>query len=64
MKEHETLTPEILMNKFAAFVWLGLGIVCLCGAIFCGAWWHLFTAAICAVMYLGFKSEEKRDDGR
>ena len=51
------LTP--IMNKIIRYIWAGLGIACLAGVIFAGAWWHLFTAAICAAMYLAFKSEEQ-----
>lgn len=35
------------------FIWLCLfallGLGALVGAVFCGAWWHLFTAAGCLV---------------
>jgi hypothetical protein len=52
-------------NKIWVWVWVCLGGVCLCGAVFCGAWWHLFTTVICAVMALTFWDEcNQRRDGR
>ena len=38
------------------------GKQCLAGVIFAGAWWHLGTTGICAIMYLGFKAEESEDE--
>lgn len=40
-----------IINNGMAYVWLGLSIICICGVIFKGAWWHLFTAAISFGMY-------------
>ena len=71
-QEKHTLTPEelndeldltLLMNKIFRYVWAVLGIGCLAGVIFAGAWWHLFTAGICLCMYWAFKAEEKQIDG-
>ncbi len=62
MKKHETINFEQAMHKCTAYMWLGLGIVALCAAFFCGAWWHLLTAAICAVFYTMFKSEEEENE--
>lgn len=53
---------DAIMNRICRYVWAGLGIACLAGAIFAGAWWHLFTAAICGVMWLAFKAEQPEDE--
>lgn len=53
---------ETLINKITKWTWLVLGIGCLAGVIFAGAWWHLGTTAICAIMYLAFKSEDTEDE--
>lgn len=53
---------ETLINKIAKYTWLGLGVACLAGVIFAGAWWHLGTTGICAIMYLAFKAEEPEDE--
>lgn len=46
------MSSETLGN----FIWLCLfallGLSALIGALFFGAWWHLFTAAMCFVMCL------------
>ena len=42
-----TLTNLIQLCVFAL-----LGLCSLIGALFFGAWWHLFTAAICFVFCL------------
>ena len=52
------LTP--LINKFLRGVWAVLGLGCLAGVIFAGAYWHLLTFGICAVMYLSLRGEENR----
>lgn len=53
---------ETLINKAMKWTWAALGICCLGGALIAGAWWHLGTTAICALMYLGFKAEEPEDE--
>ncbi len=53
---------ETLINKITKWTWLVLGIGCLAGVIFAGAWWHLFTATICGVMWLALKAEEPEDE--
>ena len=58
----EDMDAAALMNKITRYIWAGLGIACMAGVIFAGAWWHLFTAAVCAIMYLAFKSEEETDN--
>ena len=47
-------------NKFPMYAWGTLGALCLAGVL-CGAWWHLGTAAICAVMFMTYKSEMKEE---
>ena len=58
---------EININKIMANVWLAIGIVTLILIPFYGAWHHLLSVFICAVMYLAFKysdgdEAEKRPD--
>lgn len=54
---------ENTMNKIAMWAWGVLGIFCLGGVLFAGAWWHIPTALICFVMFLSFKCECKKDGG-
>ena len=49
MKENDEL--EIKISNLIAYVWLTLMVCCLVGVIGWGATHHLFTAAICFVMY-------------
>lgn len=56
---------EFLETKLFQYLWGGLGCICLAGVIFAGAWWHLWTTAICAAMYFVCKSESNdKEDGR
>lgn len=48
----EVLTP-------GAMVWSVLGLACLAGVIFAGAWWHLGTTAICGVMAMSFNADPR-----
>ena len=52
------ITP--IVNKIFRGIWAVLGLGCLAGVIFAGAYWHLLTGGICAVMYLAFKDEDSR----
>ncbi|MBQ7774537.1 MAG: hypothetical protein IJ379_01320 [Lachnospiraceae bacterium] len=50
---------ETLSNLIQGGVWLLLGLSALTGAIFFGAWWHFFTAAICGVfVWLMFTDDQ------
>ena len=56
---------DAISNKICRYVWAGLGIICLAGAMCAGAWWHLGTAAICGVMWLAIKAEQpKKENGK
>lgn len=35
-----------------------LGLVCAGSALFCGAYWHFGTAAVCGLMFWALRSEE------
>lgn len=52
---------KFMETKLPLYLWGGLGCMCLAGAVFTGAWWHLGTAAVCALMFLAFKSELYRE---
>lgn len=40
------------------YIWGGLGCICLAGVIFAGAWWHLFTVALCGLMFMAFLTDD------
>jgi hypothetical protein len=44
-------------------LWAGLAIVCLGAAIIAGAYWHLWTAGISALMAVA-SLDEKTEEGR
>ena len=46
------------MKKVFHFIWAGLFCLCLYGIFFQGAYWHIVTAIMCAVMYAVSKDEE------
>ena len=48
------------MNKVFRFIWAGLFFLCLYGIFFKGAYWHIVTAILCAVMYAASKDEEQQ----
>jgi len=50
---------EKLINSIPMFCWAALGAVCLAGVIIAGAWWHIGTAAVCAVMAVMVKPAEE-----
>lgn len=51
---------DAIINRGFMIVWAVLGLGALAGVIFAGAWWHLFTAAISAVMFMVCRHEEKQ----
>jgi len=53
---------EAVFNKGLSYFWLFLMLGCLAGVIFAGAWWHLFTGAMCFVMWQAMRSESKGHD--
>ena len=62
MKTNMEKIQKFLETKLLRYTWGGLGCLCLAGVIFAGAWLHLVTAALCAVMYFAYKSEDKEED--
>ena len=45
-------------DNILAYLWFVLGLVALIGVIFCGAWWHAFTAAICFLLYFEMRPKK------
>ena len=64
MKKTDSAAPsfEAVFNKGLSYLWLFLMLGCLAGVIFAGAWWHLFTGAMCFVMRRVMRSESKSDE--
>ena len=62
MKTNMEKIQKFLETKLLRYTWGGLGCLCLAGVIFAGAWWHLVTAALCAVMDFAYKSEDNEED--
>lgn len=50
------------LNLMSA-LWAGLAIVCLGAAIIAGAYWHIWTAGISALMSVA-SLDEKTEEGR
>ena len=62
MKTNMEKIQNFLETKLLRYTWGGLGCLCLAGVTFAGAWWHLVTAALCAVMYFAYKSEDNEEE--
>lgn len=54
-----TLTYTLGMIQALAFALVGLG--CIYGAIFKGAWWHIGTAVICAAMVVVLLKDARKE---
>lgn len=50
------------LNLMSA-LWAGLAIVCLGAVIIAGAWWHIWTAGLSALMAVA-SLDEKTEEGR
>lgn len=46
------MKAETLMNLVWVAIWAILGLTALFGAIFCGAYWHFFTAGACLLFVI------------
>ena len=62
MKTNMEKIQNFLETKLPQYIWGGIGCMCLAGVIFAGAWWHLGTTAVCALMYFVCKSEDNDGD--
>lgn len=40
----------IMMDRIFGWIFTAFGVGALVGVVVCGAWWHLFTVAVCGVM--------------
>ena len=40
----------IKMDRIFGWIFTAFGVGALAGVVFCGAWWHLLTAAACGVL--------------
>ena len=40
----------IMMDRIFGWIFTAFGVGALVGAVGYGAWWHLFTVAVCVVM--------------
>ena len=49
---------EKTINKIGSRAWAVLGLACIAGVIFAGAGHHIWTAAICWIMYNAMKEED------
>ena len=56
----ENLTYTV--GKIQAFAFAVLGLGAIYGAIFKGAWWHIGTAVICAIMAVALWNDEIVDE--
>ena len=49
------------LGKIQALAFALVGLVCIYGAIFKGAWWHIGTAVICAVMVVALLKDARKE---
>ena len=49
------------IDMIFAFVFGGTAFACLYGAIAKGAWWHLVTTAICAVVCVALLNDARKE---
>lgn len=49
------------MKKVFRLIWAGLFCLCLYGIFFQGAYWHIVTAIMCAIMYSVSKDDAKKN---
>lgn len=52
---------ETLVNLIWIAIWAILGITALIGAIFCGAYWHFFTAGACLLLAIVLYNDDQYD---
>ncbi len=57
-------SKEDTMNRIQRGAWAVLGATALAGAIFWGAWWHLFSAAFCWLLWFESGEPATRDGER
>ena len=51
------------MSRIMGWGFVLLGVGAFAGVV-CGAWWHLFTVGVCAVMAWGLFGEAKEEQGQ
>ena len=51
------------IDRIEACAFAALAALCIYGAIAKGAWWHIGTAVICAVMAVALWNDEIVDEG-
>ena len=49
---------DTLLNLIQGGLFALFGLSALIGAVFCGAWWHYFTATACGVFVRMFYTDE------
>ncbi len=52
---------ERIINNVQAYLFMALGIAALAGIIVKGAYWHIWTVAICYVMYKALYIPKKKE---
>lgn len=55
---------ERIINNLTAYIWLALFIVALFGIIFKGAWWHLWTAGLCWIVFRAMYIPKDNDNNQ
>lgn len=48
-----------IIARINMWIWGILGISCLAGVIFYGAWWHIGTVLVCFLMFMTNYQEAK-----
>jgi len=52
---------ERIINNTMAYTWAAVGVGSFVGAVIFGAWWHLFTALICYIMFRAFYQPKRKE---
>lgn len=53
---------EHTINTLSAILWLIVALLCLVGAIFFGAWWHLCSAGFCLLLFFSYLPADKQEE--
>lgn len=51
-----------ITNRTFAVIFTAMFITTLCGIIFKGAWWHIYTLIVTGILAIAFWTEKDEDD--
>ena len=51
-----------ITNKVFAVIFTVMFVLTLCGILFKGAWWHVYTLIVTAILAIAFWTDKGEDD--